>query len=114
MEECMNEWLIDCGAIALRPFLAEDLDAFHAITHEPEIVKFLPGWNVSKETRADWLTNYEIVQNDAFLQTVSQGGDVGDLRLRLGMILKETGAFIGWVCTGPKDELPLPNREIVY
>ncbi|MGM2732132.1 GNAT family N-acetyltransferase, partial [Bacillus cereus group sp. Bce005] len=26
----------------------------------------------------------------------------------------ETDEFIGWCCTGIKDELPSPNREIMY
>lgn len=30
------------------------------------------------------------------------------------MILKDTDDFIGWCCTGMKDELPPPNREIVF
>jgi RimJ/RimL family protein N-acetyltransferase len=28
--------------------------------------------------------------------------------------VKETGEFIGWCCSGMKDELPPPNREIMY
>ncbi|MBM7565034.1 GNAT family N-acetyltransferase [Paenibacillus sacheonensis] len=110
-----HEFSIDCGDIVLRLFRAEDLDDFHRITHEPEIARFLPGWNApSKEMRADWLMNYEIPGNERFLQAVRQGTDIGDLQLRLVMTLKSTGAFIGWVCTGIKDELPAPNREIVY
>ncbi len=30
------------------------------------------------------------------------------------IVLKETGEFIGWCCSGIKDELPPPNREIMY
>lgn len=48
------------------------------------------------------------------LFSVSKGEDIGDLRLRLGIILKETGEFIGLCCSGMKDELPPPNREIMY
>ncbi|QHT63100.1 GNAT family N-acetyltransferase [Paenibacillus lycopersici] len=111
----MNDFAIDCGAIVLRLFRPEDLDAFHAITHEPEIVRYLPGWNAdTKDIRADWLLNYEIPGNERFLEAVREGRDIGDLQLRLAIELKETGAFIGWVCTGIKDELPPPNREIVY
>ncbi len=34
--------------------------------------------------------------------------------LRLGIILKETDQLIGFCITGLKEELPPPNREIVY
>ncbi|MDQ6419331.1 GNAT family N-acetyltransferase [Paenibacillus sp. LHD-117] len=41
-------------------------------------------------------------------------GRIGQLRLRLGITSKATGEFIGWCCTGMKDELPYPNREIMF
>ncbi|MNO49738.1 anhydro-N-acetylmuramic acid kinase [compost metagenome] len=105
---------IECKEIQLREFSVEDLDEFYALTTQPEIIKFLPDWNVPKEQRLDWLINYEIKENQQFLQAVSAGGNIEELRLRLGIILKETGEFIGWCCTGMKDELPAPNREIMY
>ncbi|AZN38651.1 GNAT family N-acetyltransferase [Paenibacillus albus] len=110
----MNGIRIDCGEVYLREFVAADLDGFHALTWQPEIYEYLPGWNVSKEQRTDWFMNYEMPENGQFIATVSDGGDVGELRLRLAMILKETGELIGWCCSGPKDELPSPNREIMY
>ena len=67
-----------------------------------------------REQREDWFINYEIEQNKQFLNAVAEGRDIEELRLRLGIILKETGEFIGWCCTGIKDELPYPNREIMY
>ncbi|AIQ23067.1 GNAT family N-acetyltransferase [Paenibacillus sp. FSL H7-0737] len=105
---------IECKDILLREFRVEDLDEFHALTTQPEIIEFLPDWNVPKEQRLDWLINYEIKENQQFLQAVSADGNIGELRLRLGIILKETNEFIGWCCTGMKDELPAPNREIMY
>ncbi|MGG3305937.1 GNAT family N-acetyltransferase [Paenibacillus lautus] len=105
---------IECEDILLREYMVEDLDAIFKITHEPEIRQFLPGWDVPREKRFEWLINYEIVENRQFLQTVHDGGDVGKLRLRLAMVLKETGECIGWCNTGPKEELPQPNREIMY
>lgn len=105
---------IECEDILLREYMVEDLDAIFKITHEPEIRQFLPGWDVSREQRLEWLTNYEIVENRQFLQAVHDGGDVGQLRLRLAIVLKETGECIGWCNTGPKEELPPPNREIMY
>ncbi|QHW32947.1 GNAT family N-acetyltransferase [Paenibacillus rhizovicinus] len=111
----MNEFSIPCEDIVLRLFRPEDLDDFHAITHEPEIVRYLPGWNAdSKDIRADWLINYEIPGNERFLEAVREGREIGDRQLRLVMALRETGAFIGWVCTSVKEELPPPNREIMY
>ncbi|MFF2910327.1 GNAT family N-acetyltransferase [Paenibacillus sp. NPDC057934] len=72
------------------------------------------GWNVAKEQREEWLIHYEIPENGQFLKTVAEGGDIGELRLRLGIVLKETGELIGWGASGIKDELPAPNREIMY
>lgn len=54
------------------------------------------------------------LDNKQFFDAVSQSKDIGELRLRLGIILKETGEFIGWCCSGIKEELPAPNREIMY
>ncbi|MWC29742.1 GNAT family N-acetyltransferase [Paenibacillus sp. MMS18-CY102] len=98
----------------LREFLVTDLNRFHELTWQPEIYEFLPGWNVPLEQREDWFMNYEIPENEQFIEAVSQGGDVGDIRLRLAIILKETGELIGWCCSGVKDELPSPNREMMY
>lgn len=83
-----NIFTIDCKDVYLREYIIDDLDQFHALTWQPEIHKYLPGWNVSKEQRKDWLINYEIPGNKQFLNTVFEGGDIGELRLRLGIILK--------------------------
>lgn len=105
---------IRCKDVILREFVADDLEKFHSLTWQPEIYHYLPGWNVPFEQRKDWFLNYEIPENKRFLSAVSKGGDIGDLRLRLGIFLRETGELIGWCCTGIKDELPPPNREIMY
>ncbi|GIP29307.1 N-acetyltransferase [Paenibacillus sp. J23TS9] len=105
---------IDCKDILLREYLIEDVEALCALTRQPEIKTFLPDWDVPLEQRVDWITNYETVDNQRFLQAVASGGHVGDLMLRLGIILKETGEFIGWCNTAIKEELPEPNREIMY
>lgn len=34
--------------------------------------------------------------------------------LKLGIFIKDTNEFVGWCCTGMKEELPSPNREIMY
>lgn len=109
-----NDFFIECEDIILTEYRAEDLDAIHSLTWQPEIYEFLPGWNVPKEQRQEWLVHYEIPENKQFLQSVADGGDVADQRLRLGIVSKATGELIGWCCTGPKDELPEPNREIMY
>ncbi|MFF2018355.1 GNAT family N-acetyltransferase [Paenibacillus sp. NPDC058177] len=105
---------IDCQDIILREYIVTDLDAFHSLTWQPEIHEFLPGWNVAKEQREEWLIHYEIPENGQFLKAVAEGGDVGELRLRLGIVLKETGELIGWCASGIKDELPASSREIMY
>lgn len=105
---------IDCKDVILREFIIADLGRFHSLTWQSEINEYLPGWNVSKEQREDWFINYEIPENKLFLIAVSMDGNIGELRLRLGIILKESGEFIGWCCTGIKDELPPPNREIMF
>ncbi|MCU6793788.1 GNAT family N-acetyltransferase [Paenibacillus sp. WQ 127069] len=109
-----NIFTIECKNVYLREYTLDDLNQFHSLTWQPEIHEYLPGWNVSKEQREDWLTNYEIPGNKQFLNTVSEGGVIGELRLRLGIILKASGDFIGWCCTGIKQELPAPNREIMF
>ena len=38
----------------------------------------------------------------------------GQNYLKLGIVLKETGEFIGFCTTGIKEELSEPNREIAY
>lgn len=109
-----STFMIDCKDVILREFIVTDLDEFHSLTWQPEIHEYLPGWNVSKEQRKDWFMNYEIPENKQFFNAVSNGEDIGDFRLRLGIISKDTGDFIGWCCSGMKDELPPPNREIMY
>lgn len=80
--------------------MCTDLDEFHSLTWQPEIHEYLPGWNVTKEQRKNWLINYEILENKQFLIAVSQGGVIGELRLRMGIELRESGELIGWCCTG--------------
>ncbi|MGZ9586126.1 GNAT family N-acetyltransferase [Paenibacillus marinisediminis] len=110
----MEALRIECKDVILREYRVEDLDDLHALTWQPEIYDYLPGWNVPKEIREDWLINYELKENQLFFNAVAADGNVEELRLRLGVVLKETGQFIGWCCSGMKEELPNPNREIMY
>ncbi|MRX72207.1 GNAT family N-acetyltransferase [Bacillus lacus] len=105
---------IDCGDIYLQEFSIEDADSIYRISNQPEIFNFLPDWKSTKEQRVDWVTNYEIPANKAFLDAVVNTSNIDGLFLKLGVYIKETYEFIGWCCTGIKDELPLPNREIMY
>ena len=105
---------IDCKDIILREYLIEDLDALHNLTWEPHFHEFLVDWNVSKEQREEWFLNYEIPENKRFLQAVSTDGDIGEIRLRLGIISKATGKFIGVCGTGILDKISPPKREIYY
>ncbi|AEI43676.1 GNAT family N-acetyltransferase [Paenibacillus mucilaginosus] len=110
----MGTFHMECKDIVLREYAVGDLDALYVLTQEPEIMAFLPDWNVPKDTRREWMTRFEIPENRRFLQAVQEGGRIGELRLRLGIHSKTTGEFIGWCCTGMKEELSPPIREMVY
>ncbi|WP_405172653.1 GNAT family N-acetyltransferase [Paenibacillus sp. FSL H8-0280] len=109
-----DELIINCKDIYLREYRIEDLEKLQEITWQPEVYECLPGWNATIEDRTLWLTEYEIPENQRFKQAVVTGGDIGDLYLRMAIVLKENDEFIGWCCSGIKDELPAPNREIMY
>ncbi|MFP3377066.1 GNAT family N-acetyltransferase [Bacillus sp. SIMBA_069] len=105
---------IDCGDIYLQEFTVKDAESIYKIANQPEIEKFLPDWKSTKEQRVNWVVNYEIPENKAFLNAVRTTTNIDDHILRLGIFKKTTNEFIGWCCTGMKDELPAPNREIMY
>ena len=93
---------IDCGEFYLREFCEEDVDAIVEITSQPEVAEFLPDWKSTREQRLDWVINYEIPENKAFLAAVP---NLHQEILRLGIILKETGEFIGFCTSGIKEEI---------
>ncbi|MEG7843311.1 GNAT family N-acetyltransferase [Bacillus mobilis] len=105
---------IDCGDIYLQEFTVKDAESIYKIANQPEIEKFLPDWKSTKEQRVNWVTNDEIPENKAFLDAVRTTTNINDHILRLGIFKKTTNEFIGWCCTSLKDELPAPNREIMY
>ncbi|MFE8699341.1 GNAT family N-acetyltransferase [Cytobacillus sp. FJAT-54145] len=105
---------IDCGDIYLQEFSIEDVDSIFRISNEPEVFEFLPDWKSSKEQRLEWVTNYEIPANKAFLHAAADSSNIDNHTLKLGVFIKESDEFIGWCCTGIKDELPAPNRELMY
>lgn len=103
---------IDCGEILLREYTIDDVDPIVEITSQPEVYTFLPDFRTTREQRLDWLINYEIPANQSFLKAIPVIDD--QIYLRLGIIMKETDQLIGFCMTGLKEELPPPNREIVY
>ncbi|MBU3154347.1 GNAT family N-acetyltransferase [Clostridium estertheticum] len=106
-----NVFTIECKNIILKEFELTDLDEIYDLTLQHEITDFLPDWIATKEKRREWLVNYEIKENTEFLEVVP---NIKGHTLRLGIVLKETNQIIGWCCSGLKDKLPLPNREIAY
>ncbi|WP_264446416.1 GNAT family N-acetyltransferase [Bacillus cereus] len=105
---------IDCGDIYLQEFPIKDAESIYKISNQPEIEKFLPDWKSTKEQRVNWVTNYEIPENKVFLDAATNSSNIDGHFLKLGVFIKDTNEFIGWCCTGIKEELPLPNREIMY
>ncbi|MED1575444.1 GNAT family N-acetyltransferase, partial [Bacillus paranthracis] len=61
---------IDCGDIYLQEFTITDAESIYNISNQPEIEKFLPDWKSTKEQRINWVVNYEIPENKAFLHAV--------------------------------------------
>lgn len=110
----MSIFTLECRDVILREFLSGDLDEFCAVTAEPHIREFLPDWEVDRETRLVWLNDYEIPGNREFLEAAAQSRKIGERTLRLAVIERSSGRFIGWCCSGIKEELPPPNREVVY
>ncbi|MDR4984545.1 GNAT family N-acetyltransferase [Bacillus cereus] len=105
---------IDCGDIYLQEFTIKDAESIYKISNQPEIEKYLPDWKSTKEQRVNWVANYEIPANKAFLDAVKTTSNIDGYFLKLGIFMKNTNEFIGWCCTSMKEELPSPNREIMY
>lgn len=105
---------IDCGDLYLQEFTVNDAESIYKIANQPEIEKFLPDWKSTKEQRVNWVTNDEIPENKAFLHAVRTRNNIDDHILKLGIFKKSPNEFVGWCCTSMKDELPSPNREIMY
>ncbi|OFD58555.1 acetyltransferase [Bacillus mycoides] len=105
---------LDCGDIYLQEFSTKDAESIYKISNQPEIEKFLPDWKSTKEQRVHWIINDEIPANQAFLDAVENTSNIDGHLLELGIFIKDTNEFVGWCCTGMKEELPSPNREIMY
>ncbi|PGK33990.1 GNAT family N-acetyltransferase [Bacillus anthracis] len=113
-ESLTNLFRIDCGDIYMQEFTIKDAESIYKISNQPEIEKFLPDWKSTKEQRVNWVTNYEVPENKSFLDAVKHTSNVEEYSLKLGLFITSTNEFIGWCCTGMKEELPAPNREIMY
>lgn len=113
-ESLTNLFRIDCGDLYLQEFTVHDAESIYQIANQPEIEKFLPDWKSTKEQRIVWIANYETPANKAFLDAVRTTNNIDDHILKLGIFKKSTNEFVGWCRTGMKDELPSPNREIMY
>lgn len=109
-----NRIRIECEDIYLREYRLEDVDALYQLTWQPHFHHFLIDWNVSLEQRVAWMKEYEIPENQRFLRAVAEGGDMGELRLRLSMIHRATGEFVGVCGTGMLDRITPSKREIYY
>lgn len=96
---------IDCGDIYLQEFTVKDAESIYKIANQPEIAKFLPDWKSTKEQRVDWIADYEIPANKAFLDAVKTTNNIDNHMLKLGIFKKATNELIGWCCTGMKEEL---------
>ncbi|MDM5193908.1 GNAT family N-acetyltransferase [Bacillus hominis] len=105
---------LDCGDIYLQEFSTKDAESIYKISNQPEIEKFLPDWKSTKEQRIHWIINDEIPANKTFLDAVTNASNIDGHVLKLGIFIKNTNEFIGWCCTGIKEELPSSNREIMY
>ncbi|PEK92282.1 GNAT family N-acetyltransferase [Bacillus mycoides] len=113
-ESSTNLFRIDCGDIYLQEFTVKDAESIYKISNQPEIEKFLPDWKSTKEQRVNWIINDEIPANRLFLNVVKNTSNIEGHSLQLGIFIKDTNECIGWCCTGIKEELPSPNREIMY
>lgn len=105
---------IDCGDIYLQEFTIKDAESIYKISNQPEIERFLPDWKSTKEQRTHWIINDEIPANKAFPDAMKTTSNIDGHSLQLGIFKKATNEFIGWCCTSIKEELPSPNREIMY
>lgn len=105
---------IDCGELMLEPFNYSHLDGIQQMTLEPEVREFLSDWIATPEQRLEWLVKYELGENEGFFSALPDIDQLENTPLRMAIIHKATGDFVGWIVTGFKQELPPPNREIGY
>lgn len=112
--DLQNVFTIECKDVVLREFQTEDFHAIYNITLQPEIIEFLPDWIWPKEGIRNWVSEYVIKENQRCFEVFPNLPNSNEYILRLGIVLKETNEFIGWITSGLKEELPPPNREIGY
>lgn len=91
---------IETERLILREFTKKDTVDLHKICSETYILKWMPDWEVSFEIREKWI---EWVRSKYITSTRE------NIRVMLGMVLKESGKLIGMVGVGNKEEV---NNEI--
>jgi len=78
-ESPTNLFRIDCGDIYLQEFTTKDAESIYKISNQPEIEKFLPDWKSTKAQRVNWVANYEIPANKAFLDAVKTTTNIDNI-----------------------------------
>ncbi|SKC66074.1 Protein N-acetyltransferase, RimJ/RimL family [Maledivibacter halophilus] len=91
---------IQTERLILREFTKEDTVDLHEICSETYILKWMPDWEVPFEIREKWI---EWVRSKYITSTRE------NIRMMLGIVLKESGKLIGMVGVGNKEEV---NNEI--
>lgn len=95
---------IETKRLVLRQFEQEDAKALHDICSQQYILKWMPDWEHPLEARYEWLDwvnkHYQLATKET-------------ARIMLAITLKETGALIGMVGIGNKEEVD-NEIEIAY
>lgn len=110
----LKTFTLETERLILESFELKHIQGIHAITLEPEIQYYLPDWIATLELRKEWVEKYEIHENHRWISALPDIDALENDPLRMAIRLKETGAIIGWIVSGYKEELPKPNREIGY
>lgn len=110
----LKRFSLETERLILESFEFKHMPGIHVLTLEPEIQYYLPDWIATLEMRKEWVEKYEIHENHRWISALPDIDALENDPLRMAIRLKETGAIIGWIVSGYKDELPKPNREIGY
>ena len=99
------QFSLSTGRLLLRAFRREDAPAFHALTSDPEVMRFLP---------EDVMTRQEA---DRILAWLIESYEVNTLeairKFSVAVTLRDTGRLIGWCGLGPLDYDP-SRIELYY
>ncbi|GAA0178608.1 GNAT family N-acetyltransferase [Clostridium sediminicola] len=95
---------IETDRLIVRQFSLDDIIELHKICNEPYILKWMPDWQCSLDTRKGWLNWVEKQYSLATRESV---------RIMLAVTLKTNGKIIGMVGIGNKEEVD-NEIEIAY